>query len=382
MPFIDDIFIMDEIFSIEQHIENKTGIQIPNVSHWNSSHTFKNTMNQVLQLPRISLPWDYYYTYSISIEDRNKVLKSLGVHSKNINSVMCLLVQSSTIAIVNMINFLVQNKRKRLCILQPAYFSVAECCSMFSMEYGFENTQFENGIPQIPVEQILAGRYDCVWITSPIYCTSCYYSETQRNDIEKLKEAGLTIIFDESLSLPGREMVRFFPIDDKVFAIYSPHKSISINGLKFSAIVCSKEYDDFFEQWVDVFSGALSSSNRDAILHYISPNFLQDCLPTYQRYISETKAIVESVVKEFPFASTIANSRGHYINIFTNLQMSQNKDFYADIIQKSMASFIPGELNGFNSNNGLCFRVNLTGDALELHSAVGRILTNLKNSFT
>lgn len=261
---------MDDIFSLEEKAEKKYGVPIPNISHWDSSIAFQNQMARHLVLPPPSLPWNYYYTYSISAEDRLQVLRDLGILETHLPKTMGLLLQSSTIAIVNMINLLVHHNRKRLCILQPSYFSVSLCCSTFSLEYGVEQISFASGHPEIPIDRILSGGYDCVWITSPIFCTGYYFDEEHLKCIARMKAAGLTIIFDESLALPGKELIRSFPIDSEVFAIYSPHKAIAVNGLKFAVIVCEKCYEDFLEQWVDVFSGALAGSNRDAVFHYLS----------------------------------------------------------------------------------------------------------------
>lgn len=377
MPFIDEIFVMDDIFSLEEQAEQKYHIPIPNVSYWDSSPAFQKQMARALILPEPSLPWNYYYTYSISSEDRQQVLRNLGVPSDRLPTVMGLLLQSSTIAIVNMINLLVHHRQKRLCILQPAYFSVAPCCSMLSLNYGIEQISFAQGRPRIPLDKILAGGYDCVWITSPIFCTGYYPDETHIRDIAQLRSAGMTLIFDESLALPGKELIRSFPVDHKLFAIYSPHKAISINGLKFAVIVCDKCYEDFLEQWVDVFSGALGGSNRDAVFHYLSANYLERCFPAYERYIKGTKETVERIVERFPFASMLPNTEGHYVSIFTDLNVQGGpaiRSFLERTIQASMASFIPSELNGFAPEQGFGFRVNLTGDAAELEGAVGRIL--------
>ena len=377
MPFIDDIFIIDDIFSLEEQAEKKYHIPIPNVSYWDSSPAFQKQMAKILVLPELSLPWNYYYTYSISAEDRQQVLRSLGVPDDRLATVMGLLLQSSTIAIVNMINLLVHHHLKRLCILQPAYFSVASCCSMFSLDYGIEQMSFVQGQPQIPLDRILTKGYDCIWLTSPIFCTGYYPDETHIRDIAQLRDAGMTVIFDESLALPGKELIRSFPVDHNLFAIYSPHKAISINGLKFAVIVCDKRYEDFLEQWVDVFSGALGGSNRDAVFHYLSPNYLDCCYPAYKQYIKRTKAAVERVVERFPFASMLPNTEGHYVNIFTDLNVQGGhsiRNFLEQTIQASMASFIPSELNGFAPEQGFGFRVNLTGDSAELEGAVGRIL--------
>lgn len=384
MAFIEDIYTMDDIFAIEHSVQEKKSIKIPNVSYWDSSQKFQSQMAQVLELPVCSLPWDYYYTYSISKKERMQVLINLGVPSENLDSVIGLLLQSSTIAIVNMINLLVHQGKKKLCILQPSYFSVSECCKMLSLKYEAKNISFLNGNVELPVKEIINGGYDCVWITSPVFCTGKYFDQVQLNEILELREAGLTIIFDESLALPGKELVRFFHIDPQVFAIYSPHKAISINGLKFSVLVSDVCYEDFLEQWVDVFSGALASSNRDAVFHYISPNYSTECLSKYLSYIDNTKDEVVKVIKQFPFATTLPDTYGHYITVFTNRKLYGRKDLLQlmqSLISSSLASFIPGTLNGFSAEMGLCFRVNLTSDATELAGAVCRILTFLKDEF-
>lgn len=375
---------MDDIFSLEEKVRKKTGIPIPNVSYWDSSIEFQRHMAKVLVLPPPSLPWNYYYTYSISLDKREQVLVKLGVPQQYLQTTMGLLLQSSTIAIVNLVNLLAHYNKKRLCILQPAYFSVASCCDMLSLKYGKEQIRFSNGCPEIPMDKILSGGYDCIWITSPVFCTGYYPEKNFIEDIFRMKSAGITLIFDESLALPGKELLRTIPLDSNTFAIYSPHKAISINGLKFAVIVCDKTYEDFLEQWVDVFSGALSSSNRDAVFHYLSSNYMQDCYPAYKQYISETKKCIENVVEQFPFAHMLPNTEGHYVNVFTNLKPSDKSEMMSLIdstIQKSLASFIPSTLNGFNSEQGFGFRINLTGDILEIGGAVGRILQHFSTFY-
>lgn len=384
MPFIDEIYVMDDIFSIEHKVEKEYGIHIPNVSYWDSSVDFQKHMTQALVLPPQSLPWNYYYSYSISKEEQLQVLKHLGVQIQQLQSTMGLFLQSSTIAIVNIINLLVHFNQKRLCILQPAYFSVALCCSTQSLEYGIEQISFANGKPQIPVNKIIEGGYDCIWITSPIFCTGYYPDNEFLRDIEFLKSLGIALIFDESLALPGKEMIRSFPIDQKIFAIYSPHKSIAINGLKFAVIICDIFYEDFLEQWVDVFSGALGVSNRDAILHYISPNYLENCYPAYKTYINQTRKIVSDIVEQFPFASMLPITEGHYINVFLDLKVQGKREllnFVNDIVHGCLASFIPSSLNGFDSSQSFGFRVNLTGNALELEGAIGRIMKYINTRY-
>ena len=380
MKFIDEIFIIDEIFAFEQDAKEKYETDIPNVSYWDSSEAFRQSMARSLHLPPQSLPWDYYYTYSVSLQDRQEILRHLGVPNSDIPTTMGLLLQSGTIAIINIINYLVHQKKKKICILQPAYFSVIPCCEMFSLEYGVEKIFFLNGKTVIPMERILSGEYDCVWITSPLFCTSRYFDINQIDGFVQLIKSEITLILDECLALPGKELIRSIPVVPNVFAIYSPHKAISMNGLKFAVIVCNSIYDDFLEQWVDIFSGALAGSNRDAVFHFLSSNYLDHCLPTYLSYIQNTYRATIEVVKKFDFATMLSNAEGHYVNIFTDKIIVKKNDlsaFMKSVIENSFASFLPGVLNGYDPQQGLCFRVNLTGNPIELPSAVGRLLTYL-----
>lgn len=385
MSYINEIFVLDEIFSFEKEIEQKFGIPITNISHWDSSDAFQKHMAKAFVLPKLSLPWNYYYTYSISHDDREKILENLGVCPQILRTTMGLLLQSSTLAIVNIINLLKHFEYKKICILQPAYFSVGACCVAMSMEYGTEQILFNNMHPQIPIEKIIAGGYDCIWITSPIFSTGYYFDQACLDIIKQLKSMGLTLVFDESLALPQKELIRHFPIDEKTFAIYSPHKAISINGVKFSVIVCNKIYEDFLEQWIDVFSGALSSSNRDAVYHYLSPNYFEACYPAYKSYINKTKNVLNKIIKNFPFAYMLPNAEGHYINVFLEpLLHKKSKDIcflLKDIIAHSLASFIPITLNGFDFSQGFGFRINLTGNIMELEGAVGRIMHYISRQY-
>ena len=154
-------------------------------------------------------------------------------------------------------------------------------------------------------------------------------------------------------------------------------KAISMNGLKFSVLVCDKNYEDFLEQWVDVFSGALSGSNRDAVFHYISDNYFDACYPAYKEYICKAKQAIDKIIERFPFAFMLPNTDGHYISVFMDLKTNIIKDgshLLEDVINTSMASFIPSTLNGFDTSQGFGFRINLTMDFEELKGALTRIM--------
>lgn len=370
---------MDNIFEIEHKVLETTGIQVNNVSHWDSSSKFQQSMNRVLHFPREVYPWNYHYSYSIPEKYREKLLSRIGINS--CVDAVPIIFPSSTISIVNILNLLSKCGKKKMCILQPSYFSVAPCCEKFGIDYEFEYITFNNFGIQIPFENIINNQYDCIWITNPIYSAGILLDKNYIKQLLALKEKGIMLIFDESLIIPGYETARNIEFDINTIAIYSPHKAISMNGVKFSAVICNSFYEDFFDHWIDVFSGALSCSNRNAIYHYVSDNYLNSCLPQYNNYIEKVRTEVENVIEQFPDAYTYPNCIGHYMNIFTKTSINSNTqllNFIENISKKYYISLIPGIANGYNPKSPFSFRINLTGDCSKLPYEVGNILEQIE----
>lgn len=380
MSQINEISLMDNIFEIEHKVFEKSGIQVNNVSHWDSSLKFQQSMNRVLQFPREVYPWNYHYSYSILEQHKKSILSRIGVTS--LLDTVPVIFPSSTISIVNVLNLLSHCGKKKLCILQPSYFSVGPCCEKFGIDYDFEYITFDNYSVQIPIDNIINNRYDCIWITNPIYSAGILLEENCIKQLLSLKETGMMLVFDESLMMHGYEIARNIDFDINTIAIYSPHKSISMNGIKFSAVICNSLYEDFFDHWIDVFSGALSSSNRNAVYHYISDNYFNDCLPQYSNYIENVRTDIKSVISHYPYAYTYPNCIGHYMNVFTNISFNSKTQvlrFIENISQKCYTSLIPGIANGYSPKLPFSFRINLTGDNSTLPYEIGNILEQIKS---
>lgn len=371
--YINEIFDLDEIFNYEKKIFLQKKINILNVSYWNPSDEYRNYMLDKIHMEQNNNFFNYHYTYDIPREVRQNVISKLG--NKDTNSTMCLLTPSATSSIINMINFLKNNGYKKLCILEPAYFSVEQTCILFDLPYEKCNIQFINNHYVIPYKYIKSNGFDAVWITSPIYSTSTEYDYGQINVIQKLIDQNVLVIADETLALPNQELCRKIPIGKHFFCIYSPHKPLFINGIKFSAILCPKYLDDFLEQWIDVLGGGLLHSNLMAIQHFLSENYNQ-CVEYCIKWYGTNLKLIESLLDNVPYAFCDSHTLGAYKMLFfksSSKNMNSLNNIFA-LIDKYYVSYIPGIYSGFSSDFNACFRINLSLKPEELSYSLSHIL--------
>lgn len=356
---------MDTIFEVEKDISLQTKKIITNLSYWNPSNAYTDMMLKELTPQSIKGLFDYVYTYDIPIETRDAIIEKLtGKHS---NTQMCMLLPNSTISIVNVINYLKLNKYRRLFILQPSYFSVEETCKLSELE--IVKIPFESNC-MFPDEIYEANERDAIWITSPIYSTNCILEQSIIQSINKLTSNNRLVIVDESLNINGFETIRNLQPNKFLFGIYSPHKSLFLNGFKFSAIICDKSNDDFLEQWVDVIGGALPGSCINAIEHFLSPNY-DLCKQKAQMWFKQSKSIITQVLNHYPFAKIdTIQSVGSYATIYIPDIPLDSISFIKEMISETAVSIIPGFLNG---NPNCSFRINLSLG----HHVIGNALTAL-----
>lgn len=369
--FIDHIFELDKIFNTEKQVYEGRHIEVTNISYWNASKKYQEYILKCINLFSEKDIFNYKYTYDIPYELRQKITSKLGC--QNERDTMCLLTSSSTQSIMNIINYLKLFNYRKLCILTPAYFSVEESCKILRMPYEKKNLLFHDREYIIPVEEILKSDYDAVWLTSPIYSTSVVFSSLQISNIKRIVDSEILVIADESLALPGQELLNRIPVSKYFFSIVCPHKPLYINSIKFSAILCPKENDDFLEQWIDVLSGSLLYSNTMAISHYLSPNY-QQCVEQSIKWFFKGLRIIEEVLEQFPYAYCDTISIGPYKCIYLKTRNNINDiNNIQQLINNQFVSYIPGIYNGFD-NETHCFRINMSLDSMELENALYRIL--------
>lgn len=369
---------IDQIYSYEQEFYQKVGMRPYNISSWHVSKQFREWMLQHIDPPSFGNVIDYTYTYSIQSDLRHSVMRKLGVNA--CNDAFLLFAPNNTTAIVNVVNLLKARHCKKVCIVNPAYFSVAQTFHALDVPYSLEymvRTE-RDGHFELPYDRIIANEYDAIWITSPVFSTGQYLDTQEIQKIQKLMAQGKLVVADESFALPGKELVRCLGISDCFIGIYSPHKSISCNNLKFSAVITSDDYADFLEQWADVLEGNLPQSSCSAILHFVSVNY-DDCLNAFLQFTAETYRYVQPFlhgdniqVDQAPFGSMFTL----YFRNISNKE-ARGRKFYEQLYASTFTGILPGYLNGFNEEYGLCFRINMALDGTEFRQSIQRIVPYL-----
>lgn len=346
---------MDSIFEMEKEISLKYNHTIENLSYWNPSKQYMDLMQQALVPQSINHLFNYVYTYDIPITTRKEVVKKiLGRYD---DTQMCMFLPNSTLSILNVINYLKLHGYNKIHILQPSYFSVEEACSALNMPTINIPMEYKNGEYNMNIDISNINSKEALWITSPIYSTNCLPSQEMVKFINELTHHNIPVIVDESLNINGYEILRKLNLNRSLFSIYSPHKSLFLNGFKFSAIICDKQNDDFLEQWVDVLGGALPASSVKAIEHFLMPNF-DLCKDQATMWFYQNKRKIIEIIQRYPFAQIdTVNSIGSYLTVNIPNLPFDSLEFMKELIEQTFISFIPGFLNG---NPNCSFRINLS----------------------
>lgn len=366
---IDEITFLDEIFQLEKKKEFLEHINITNVSYWNSSQSYKEYIEKFISLNYEQDIFDYVYTYDVSITQRLQIMKKLDVI--NPKESMCLLNATGTNSILNVINYLKLHNYKKIAILLPSYFSVERGCQIYNLAYEKILLHYSDGKYCIPYQYLLENHFDAIWLTSPAYSTGVSFDSFQIDILKKLISNEILVIADETLALPHQMLLTKIPISDFFFCICSPHKPLFINKIKFSALICPKRYDDFLEQWIDVLSGSLLSSNLVAIQHFLSDNY-SECMSAAQYWYTDSINKIHEILQLFPNAQCNLDEISPYKTIYINNPSKNVKDMSCikTIINNDCVSYIPATFGEY-----VGFRVNLSLEPRDLTNAIYRILS-------
>jgi hypothetical protein len=194
----------------------------------------------------------------------------------------------------------------------------------------------------------------------------------------------VTVVADEALAQVPTDMARVLGGHRRFIGLYTPHKSICMNGLKFSLIAFHKEHEGTFEQWADILAGGLGLSALAAVEHFLSPEF-----DRYRvKFLALTKAAADFntdlVQRLAPSASLDVGAIGHFGTVyFPQLAASLGNDlsFLSKLTDATGGIVIPGSRSGFDPAFGFCFRLNFGQDSTIFRSTLGRIyrfLTNMR----
>ena len=364
------------IRKLEQQVYNETQIPTYDISHWNAGTQYKELLLSNFEIDCNLDFSNYHYSY----EYEEKVQQAVACKLLNIPDCQynCVFIHSATAAICCISDYLNKHGYKKVCVIDPSYFSIYSCLLSFGLNVQKESLILDgDGHCVLPYQTILQKGYDAVWITSPIFSTGIYYEESQVLLMEKLVQNNILLIIDESAAAPHQTLTDRLPTSNNIIAFFSPHKYLSINSIKFAAILCSGTVKAYLEDWIDVFIGSLPISACAAIQHYLSPNFSM-CASLHNKHIMKNKQLVDELCCSFPnnyyrgigsTYITIQNSRLPY-------QDCLDSYFMYNMMQHTHTSFIPGYINGFSQTWGLCYRINLTHDYNMIKSHLGRLFNH------
>ena len=372
-PFREQMLVED-IEQLEVFYRSKYGSTPINLSNWDPSKEFKAKANEVLFVPDDSDPISYVFSFSIDAPNREALVAKLGGGSNN----GCLVTPAGSVSIQCSVNLLYHLGIKRILLISPSYFSVRFSCQVFGIKVdevrlGREKQtfSFDGDFSGIDAET-------AVWITNPIYCTSVYYSSEFLNAVQSLLDKGRWVCCDENLCVNGRELLRLWGKYDTFIGLYSPHKSICVNGKKFSATVFPKKYQAFMDRWADILYGCLSVSCQSAVHHFLSGNY-----SVYSDFVRKQNLQTKKYVLDLCDISNVqydASSEGYLMTVyFPHIPSTKGNEtlFLKKLLLNTGITCIPGSRNHFPKDCGFSFRINLCSDNAQFRAALVRTIRYL-----
>lgn len=350
--------------------EKKYGVLPFNVSYWDPSIEVANHLLPYLYIKYPDTLIDYKYTYLLP-DLKYSLLKKLGF-CKNVKD--CIFTSNGTQSLMMTIHFIRHLGYSHINVLNPSYFSIRNNIKNEGIE--IEDLYFGAQEETCWLER----KNQVFWLTNPLYSTGIYLDKKMIDKIAYVLQNNL-IICDECVAAHGRELGAKLGNHPNFIGVYAPHKSLCVNGIKFSCIVFNSSQSDFFDECTDYMSGGLNTANIAALKHFLSPHY-----QTYQRQFSEIIESAHEFIYEncrrskkvrFPSKATHYLMSIYFPNIIA--QKGFDKDFLWKIINRTGASFIPGTYNKFPESYGFCFRINLARDSPQFRASIIRLISYISS---
>ena len=364
---------------IESIVSARNNHDLINLSDWNPSNKFIQSVNAILHTSFIQNGIDYIFSSEINDEIKNKVKFKFGFGENK--SLELSFFDSGSLSIVNVIHLLSKIGIHDITIISPSYFSVEHICKDYAINC--RHVELEKQGPSF----ILPNNYDkilkncqCIWLTNPVYCTGTYWEENFINNLNDLIEGTDTLlVIDESLSEIHR-LISPKISSRRCITITSPHKALCTNGIKFSVILFPSQYSQIIDTWSDILTGCLSLSALTAIHHFISADY-DDYLLCVKKIVEHNKQAVLKILKKYKIQyDTLSNS--YLLSIyFLNLPYNyfDEKTNIIKFIDSTAAYVIPNSRNHFPKSTGLSFRLNLCSVSEKYLYALERAIIYLGN---
>ena len=360
---------LDLVEAVAERYEDEHGAQPLNLSHWDPSPDFRSTLDPWLSLDTKMDPVNYVYSYTMDSTD--DILRRLGFDPATKS---CLVTPCGTTSMLCAVNW-TATRSKRLTILNPFYFPALHQAKQRGLAIDHLFMRRHDRSYSLPDGALNAPSCP-VWLTSPVYCTGVRLSHDDKTRLLRFLENGGTLIADECLAVDGEELGRSLGHFPTFVGIYSPHKAVCLNGMKFSVIVFDRKDETFFNQWADVLYGGLGASTVMAIRHYLSADFAR----YGKSFTSETARSLETVKKLAalcPAGELDRDTAGHFVTFYIPslpATLGTDQAFLWDLVRASGALAISGLRNHFDPSCGFCFRINLALDDAAFRGALGRTM--------
>jgi bifunctional pyridoxal-dependent enzyme with beta-cystathionase and maltose regulon repressor activities len=265
------------------------------------------------------------------------------------------------------------NGFSKLNVICPSYFSLFNNCQKENIKIIKHKINYISG----DFLEINPIKYNngIFWLTNPIYSLGLHINVNNLGIIEQLLENNI-VIADDCVAHKYKEISRVYGNHKNFIGIYAPHKSVCINGIKFSAIVFNKENESFFDQSIDFLCGGLNIASVAAIVNYLDGSY-EIYRNKFQEYINETHLFIKNICKDIP-QLYYSNTDEHYLTsiCFPNIpyELSGDLKFLWNIMDHTGAAFITGYFNNYPQESGFSFRVNMARDSVLFRSTLKRLL--------
>lgn len=385
MSRLPEKILIQQIESLMSQWQAGHGIAPVNVSHWHPSHeVLQNLQMQVplsvldpLASPQACDPIPYRYSQGLPATDA--VLRKLGFCADRVGA---LITENGTTSISAVANWLKLQGVTEVTLLTPYYYATSY--SLLRLGLSVREVALERGADgayQIPADLDLQS-HQALWITNPIYSTGLYSLEASCDLLRRIADAGAVVVADESLALRPTAIARCLGGHENFVGIYTPHKSICMNGVKFSIVVVHPRHQATLEDWAEVLSGGLSLSAAIAIQHFVTSSF-DEYRESFSRLMRRMRDWHVDLVDGFDGAVELdEGSEGHFVMAYVPglaAEVGSRVDFLAEILQQTGCMLVPGFHSGFPERSGFCFRVNLACDSEAFRHALRRLYSFLRS---
>lgn len=339
-----------------------------NLSWWDPGDEYKASIAEYLNPPQITDVQNYRYTCGadeLSALSKNLTGKDLlATSGANLS-----LFPNGSIAILNVLRYLkVRAHCKLLLIVGVPYFSIPLVCKTLRLPYVYAPMD-DTGHFHVPPDSM---GCDCVWFTNPLYCSGHAFTSDDKAALTKIIASGALCVFDECIAPNKHELVRTLGVHKNTIYLYSPLKSIAVNGIKFAVAISSDDIKEALVTDSDFFTGALSTSVISAVRLFLSKEF-DSIFKIRDEHIKRNLALLQGSSLDYN-GIFLPN----YVFYRHPCPLKSAEKLLGEICREARCCVIPAQASGIHMHIGeFGFRINLLLDGGYIKEKIAKIDTLL-----